>query len=163
MLSGRKPLAPGKVVSAAQVSLVPHQKCLKCLLLLPEGKGRNSSPDWGDPICPLEGMDPLPALTARPGLGLPTQTPCCMFKIRSSEAGLGHATSPCSFTWEELSEKGLKVSPLRTSLAHILQAAPASLSKTNAEQIEYNSTGVLSNFKMIGPTTELKVEFLQER
>ena len=48
----------------------PPPICLKCLLLVPVqavGKGRNTSPDWGDPICPLEGMDPLPALTEKPG------------------------------------------------------------------------------------------------
>lgn len=74
---------------------------------------------------------PFPALTARPGLRLPTQTPCCMSKIRSSGVGLDQATSTCSFTWGELSEKGPRVSPLRTGLAHILQAGPASSIKTN--------------------------------
>lgn len=43
----------------------PPPICLKRLPLVPAqavGKGRNPSSEWGDPICPLEGTDPLPAL-----------------------------------------------------------------------------------------------------
>lgn len=87
-----------------------------------------------------------------------------MAKIRSGEAGLGQATSTRNFAWEEFSEKDLEVSPLRTGLAHVLQAAPASLVKTDAKQIQYHTADLLLNFhKTIRPTSELKVEFLLER
>lgn len=86
-----------------------------------------------------------------------------MPKNRSSEARLGQATSTFNFTWEELSEKGPEVSPLRTGLAHVLQAAPASQLKTDAERIQYHTTDLLLNFhKTIRPTSELKGEFLLE-
>lgn len=56
------------------------------------------------------------------------------------------------------------MSPLRTGLAHVLQAAPACLVATDAGQIQYHTADLLLNFcKTMRPTGELKVDFLLER
>lgn len=56
------------------------------------------------------------------------------------------------------------MSPLRTGLAHVLQAAPACLVATDAGQIQYHTADLLLNFcKTMRPTGGLKVDFLLER
>lgn len=78
-----------------------------------------------------------------------------MPKIKSSEARLGQATATCN-------EKSPEVSPRKTGLSRVLQAALASVVNRGGEGIQYHTADLLLNFhKTIRPTTELKVELLE--
>lgn len=56
-----------------------------------------------------------------------------MPKIKSSKARLGQATATFNFTWEKLNEKSPEMSPQRTGLFRVLQAALASLVNRGGE------------------------------